>query len=258
MTFLHALILGLIEGFTEFLPISSTAHMILAADILRIQQTDFLKTFEVVIQGGAILAVLVFYWRKFLDIEILKKLAAAFVPTAIIGFILYKVIKNYLIGNTTVVLWALAVGGLILIVFEMYYKKRSQEGLTDDIKQLSYKNAAIIGLVQALAVIPGVSRSAATIVGGLWLNMSRRAIVEFSFLLAVPTILAASGYDLLKDHSSLSAGGNVGYLIVGFVAAFVMALVGIKFLLKFVQGKSFVGFGVYRIVIVIIFLIFFL
>lgn len=257
MNFLTSLILGAIEGFTEFLPISSTAHLILASEILRISQSDFLKTFEIVIQGGAILAVLVFYWKKFLDIEVWKKLIVAFIPTAIVGLLLYKIIKNYLLASVPVVLWALALGGIAIIVFELYFKSKPQEGLIDDWKDMSYKKAALIGLIQSLAVIPGVSRSAATIIGGMSLSLTRRAIVEFSFLLAVPTILAASGLDLVKNLGSLGSGGGVGYLAVGFVVAFITALLGIKFLLKLVQNKSFIGFGIYRIALVIVFLIFF-
>ncbi|MBP6858769.1 MAG: undecaprenyl-diphosphate phosphatase [Candidatus Pacebacteria bacterium] len=254
----HALILGLVEGFTEFLPISSTAHLILTAEILGLSQTAFVKTFEIAIQSGAILAVLVIYWRKFLDIGILKKIIAAFIPTAIIGLALHGLAKNYLIGNVSVVLWALGIGGVALILFEKFFKRSTQSigevgpTVTQEIQSLSYTKAALIGVAQAVAVIPGVSRSAATIIGGLLAGMSRGAVVEFSFLLAVPTIGAATVLDLAKNANVFTADQSVS-LVIGFLAAFVTALVGIKFLLSYVKGRSFVGFGVYRIVVVILF-----
>lgn len=253
MTLLHSLILGIVEGFTEFLPISSTAHIALISELMRLDQTAFVKTFEIAIQSGAILAVIVLYWRKFLNIEILKKIIVAFIPTAIIGFMLYKLIKTYLLGNVSVMLWALAIGGVLLILFEKFWSKKITESVTD-VSSLSYKKAAVIGVIQSLAVIPGVSRSAATIIGGLFLGMGRAAVVEFSFLLAVPTILAATAYDVYKNVSAFSSA-DISSLSVGFIAAFVTALIGIKFLLKYLRTKNFTGFGIYRIAIVIIFIV---
>ncbi|MEK7641380.1 MAG: undecaprenyl-diphosphate phosphatase [Patescibacteria group bacterium] len=263
MTPLSALILGLVEGFTEFLPISSTAHLILTSHILGLSQTAFVKTFEIAIQSGAILAVLAIYWKRFLDIAILKKIIAAFIPTAIIGFALHGVIKDYLIGNISVVLWALGLGGLALIFFEFIFRRgkvvvSSEEvSVAEEIRAVSYTKAALIGVAQAVAVIPGVSRSAATIVGGLLAGMSRAAVVEFSFLLAVPTIGAATVLDLAKNASAFTADQSIS-LIIGFLAAFATALIGIKFLLSYVKGRSFVGFGVYRILLVIVFVALFL
>ena len=256
MTILHSIILGIVEGFTEFLPISSTAHLTLTSHLLGLDQSVFVKTFEIAIQSGAILAVLAIYWRKFLDLEVLKKLATAFIPTAIIGLILYKFIKSYLLGNISVVLWSLAIGGVILIVFEKYFRPKTNLAELD-VKSLSYAKAAIVGVVQAIAVIPGVSRSAATIVGGRLLGMSREAVVEFSFLLAVPTILAATGLDLVKNYSSFTSD-QTGMLISGLIASFVMAILGIKFLLSVIRKNSFTAFGVYRIIIAAAFLVFFL
>lgn len=258
MTLLDSLILGIVEGLTEFLPISSTAHLILTADILGLDHSAFLKTFEIAIQSGAILAVLVVYWRKFLDLEIIKKILAAFIPTAIVGFALYAIIKEHLLGNISVVLWALAIGGVALILFEKYYYKSiSNENAIQDIKGLSYKKALYIGLIQSVAVIPGVSRSAATIVGGLLAGMSRYAIVEFSFLLAVPTIAGATALDLFKNYNLFSANES-GILAVGFLSAFFTAIIGIKFLLSYVKNKTFVGFGIYRVLLVIVFIATFL
>ncbi|MEN9913239.1 MAG: undecaprenol kinase, undecaprenyl-diphosphatase [Candidatus Parcubacteria bacterium] len=257
---LHSLILGLVEGFTEFLPISSTAHLILTAELLGISQTAFVKTFEIAIQSGAILAVLVVYWKRFLDIAILKKIIAAFIPTAVIGLALHGFAKEYLIGNISVVLWALGIGGVVLILFEKFFYGKKEVTSTDgdtqssasEIRNLSYSKSALIGVAQAVAIIPGVSRSAATIIGGLLAGMSRAAVVEFSFLLAVPTIGAATALDLMKSAGSFS-GDQAFSLIIGFVAAFLTALAGIKFLLSYVRGKSFVGFGIYRIAVVILF-----
>lgn len=254
MTPLDSLILGLVEGFTEFLPISSTAHLILTSHILGLGQTAFVKTFEIAIQSGAILAVIIVYWRKFLDLEVVKKIIVAFIPTAIIGLAFYKIIKVYFLDNIYIVLGALAVGGILLIVFEKLFKQ-DESTLVQDVKALSYKKAALIGVAQAVAIIPGVSRSGATIVGGLLAGMSRAAIVEFSFLLAAPTIAAATVLDLYKNAGAFTADQTTS-LVIGFIAALVTALVGIKFLLSYVRSKSFVGFGVYRIVLVVVFIAF--
>lgn len=258
MNTIQAIILGLVEGFTEFLPISSTAHLILTTKILGLTQTEFIKTFEIAIQAGAIFAVIAVYWKKFLDMEILKRVIVAFIPTAIIGLLLYKLIRQSLIGNISVVLWALAIGGVLIIILELYFtSKWKDESGKKGIKTLTYVESAIIGVAQAIAIIPGVSRSATTIIGGLLLGMSRMAIVEFSFLLAVPTIVAASGYDLLKNMGSF-VEGEMGLFVVGFISAFITALLGIKFLLKYIQSRTFIGFGLYRILIVALFLLVFL
>lgn len=250
MSFLHALILGIVEGVTEFLPISSTGHMILASTILKIQQTEFVKSFEIVIQLGAILAVVVMYWKQLWRVEMIKKLIVAFIPTATIGFVLYKIVKHYFLGNQTLVLWALLIGGVVLIIFELLHKEKDTD--VANVEAVSYRQAAAIGFFQCLSMVPGVSRSAATTVGGLLLGLKRRTIVEFSFLLAVPTMVAASGYDLLKSGSVIS-GSDWAPLAVGFVVAFVVAWFCIKWLLKFVQKHSFIGFGVYRILIAVLF-----
>ena len=248
MTFFDAAILGLVEGITEFLPISSTAHLMFASDILGLAQTAFVKSFEVAIQLGAILAVVVLYWRKFLEVETIKKVAVAFVPTAIIGATLYPVIKNALIGNTLVALAALFAGGVFLIVFERWHLARP----ATEPRELTYKEALLVGTAQAIAVIPGVSRSAATIVGGLALGINRQTIVEFSFLLAAPTMAAATALDLYKNAGEFSHA-NWGALLVGFVVSFVVALAAIKWLLRFVKTHDFTGFGIYRIVAALLF-----
>ena len=254
MSPLHSIVLGIIEGLTEFLPISSTAHLSLTSQLLGIAQTDFIKTFEIAIQSGAMLAVIAIYWRKFLNMEINKKIITAFLPTAILGFVLYKLIKSYLIGNLYITLTSLFIGGIILIVFEKYINKKEKTQVSineTDILGLSYKKTALIGLFQSLAVIPGVSRSAATIVSGRLLGLEKDSVVEFSFLLAVPTILAASVYDLLKNYSLFNSD-NLGSLSLGFIFSFITAIISIKFFISYINKNSLTSFGIYRILIAII------
>lgn len=255
MDLFQSILLGIIEGITEFLPISSTGHLILASEILGITHTNFQKSFEIIIQLGAILAVVALYWRNFLNVRMLQKLFVAFLPTAIIGFALYPFIKTYLLGNEVIVLWALLLGGAVLIVFEIFHKENPHAAT--DLEHMTYQQSALIGLAQAVAIIPGVSRSAATIVGGLLLGMKRVAIVEFSFLLAVPTMAAATGLDLIKSYSAFSID-QFGILAAGFVASFVVAMFAIKFLLAFVRSHSFIAFGLYRILLAIVFFLFIL
>lgn len=253
MTIIQAILLGILEGATEFLPISSTGHLILARHLLGIVESPFTTSFLIAIQLGAIAAVIVSFWRSFLDVEILKRLLTAFVPTAIIGFLLYKVIKGFLLGNEMIVVIALLVGGILLIVFEYLHTERTDG--TDTLSAISYPQAFVIGLFQSIAIVPGVSRSGATILGGLLLGMRRAAIVEFSFLLAVPTMLAATGYDLLKTYSTFETG-NIGTMLIGAAAAFVVALLALRFFLAFVKTRTFIPFGVYRILLALAFLAF--
>ena len=252
MDFLQATILGLVEGITEFLPISSTAHLILAEKWLGLASTEFVKTFTISIQLGAILSVIILYWQKITsDILIWKKVLTAWLPTAIIGFVLYQLIKSFLMDNLTIIAWVLLLGGLILIIFEMINKNnRKLQGVTDFTK-ISYSQAIIIGLAQALAVVPGVSRSAATIVGGLLLGINRQTIVAFSFLLAVPTMLAATVYDIYQQGASLG-GENIGAWLIGFIVSFIVATVAIKFLIRFVEKHTFMAFGIYRIILALL------
>ena len=201
---IHAIIFGIIEGITEFLPISSTGHLMLTARCLGIAQTEFVKSFEIAIQSGAILAVVVLFWKTLRKGSALwKKLFAAFLPTAVIGTLLYKVIKGFLFNSSTVVLWALFLGGIALVLFECFY--REKENAVAALSEISYPQALLIGLFQSLAIIPGVSRAAATIIGGLSVGLKRKTIVEFSFLLAIPTMAAAMALDLLKSAHAFSA-----------------------------------------------------
>ncbi len=253
MNAIHALIFGLVEGITEFLPISSTGHLILTAHLLGLSQTEFVKSFEIIIQLGAILAVLVLYGRSFLlNPEVLKRLVVAFIPTGILGLFFYKLIKRFLLGET-VVLWSLFLGGIFLIFFERWYREEKSDA--DAIAFISYPQAFLIGVFQSIAMIPGVSRAAATICGGLILGIKRKTIVEFSFLLAVPTMLAASILDLLKSGNVFS-GAQFHSLLIGFIASFVTAVFSIQFLLRFIKTHRFSAFGFYRIIFVVLFLLF--
>ncbi len=251
MNILQALILGIVEGVTEFLPISSTAHLMFASTALGLAQSDFVKSFEIAIQLGAILAVIALYWRALLDWRLLSKIVTAFIPTAVIGLALYTLVKTYLIGNVLLALWVLGLGGLVLIAFEWWHGKQATAD-HETVTEISYKQAAIIGVTQSLAIVPGVSRSAATIVGGLLMGINRETIVQFSFLLAVPTMAAATGLDLLKSYQDFTSA-DVTVLAIGFVASFVVALVAIKWFLGFVRKHTFTSFGIYRVVAAVAF-----
>ena len=253
MTLLDRFLLGALEGFTEFLPISSTGHLILLSEVLGIPSTEFVKSFMIAVQLGAIAAVVILYFKKFLDIEVIKRLIVGFIPTGIIGFTLYQLIKDYLLGNSLIVVWALFLGGIALIAFELLHKESEEE--PEEIRTLPYRTVALVGLFQSVAMIPGVSRSAATIVGGLLLGMRRTTIVEFSFLLAVPTMVAATGYDILKSFDTFPTDG-FGLLAVGFVTSLVVALLSMKLLISFVKKHTFIPFGIYRIVLAVLFFLF--
>ena len=201
MTIIQALILSVIEGVTEFLPVSSTGHLILAGSLLKIPSTDFVKSFEIAIQLGAILAVVGLYWQKlFTNTKLWLPLIAGFLPTAAVGLVGYSFIKHNLLGNTTVVLWSLGIGGGVLLFIDKLVGGK-QKSLTT----LSWKDAVVIGAFQAISVVPGVSRAAATIIGGLVAGLERKLAVEFSFLLAIPTMMAATGLDLVKSGWGFSS-----------------------------------------------------
>jgi undecaprenyl-diphosphatase len=254
MTILDALVLAVVEGITEFLPISSTGHLILTSHLLGLEHTDFLKSFEVIIQLGAILAIVFLYWKTLIkDISIWKKIVTAFIPTAFVGFFLYDFIKGFLLGNETVTLASLFIGGIVLILLELFHKEKKES--KDQIAKLSYKHAFIIGCFQSLSIIPGVSRAASTIIGGLLVGGKRKTAVEFSFLLAVPTMVAASGLDLLESNFSFTAT-EWHLLSVGFIGSFLVAIAAVKFFLGFIQKHTFIPFGVYRIVLALVYWLF--
>lgn len=253
MDVLHAIILSIIEGITEFLPISSTGHMILAAKLLNIPQTEFAKSFEIIIQLGAILAVAIIYLQTLLSNKKLwAPLLIAFLPTAIIGFTLYPLIKHVLLDNVLITTSALFLGGIVLILFEKYHTNVAHTTLST----LTPKGAFIIGLFQSVSIIPGVSRAAATIIGGMMNGLSRKDAVEFSFLLALPTMAAATGLDVLKNRDVILHGGNMGILLFGSAIAFITAWITVKTFLTYVKTHDFSSFGVYRIVLSILFALF--
>lgn len=270
MNIWQSIIMGIVEGFTEFLPISSTAHLILTSQILKIPSSEFLSTFNISIQLGAILAVVLLYFKKIINSKkIISRIVTAFIPTAIIGFTIYGLAKKFLMDNLIIIALALFIGGIILLIFEKKYKNKNSEILNNDnnlkeehgLEAISLKQSIIIGAIQSLAIIPGVSRSAATIIGGLSLGLNRKTIVEFSFLLAIPTMFGATFLDLYKSRESLLllTSSEIYVWIIGFVISFLTALIGIKFLLKFIKKNNFISFAWYRIAlasIIALFLIF--
>jgi undecaprenyl-diphosphatase len=252
MTPLQAIILGIIEGVTEFLPISSTGHMILADHLMAVADKEFVKTFEIAIQLGAIAAVFMLYIRCFLrELRLYLILALAFLPTGVAGLFAYKQIKAYLFNPVSVSV-ALIAGGALLLLFDRLAEKHEHEP-HGHATEITPKSAIVIGLFQALSMIPGVSRAAATIGGGLVMGLNRVRAVEFSFLLAVPTMVAATGYDLYKQRESLNAT-HLDLLAIGAVVAFAVALLAVRFFVGYVSKRGFFVFGVYRIIVGVIFL----
>ena len=261
MNVLHVIILSVIEGVTEFLPISSTAHQILASHILQMPQTDFLATFEITIQVGAIAAVIVLFYKKILtNKQLFYKACIGFIPTGVLGLLLFKHIK-VLLNDSFIPVATLFIGGIIIIGIEMYFSKKTMSQntqiKTQNLKKMTYKDALIIGLIQSISMIPGVSRSAASIFGAMLLKFDRDAAVEFSFMLAIPTMFVATGYDLVKSVNTISSN-QIFYLILGILISFLTALAGIKWLLKYVQSNNFIGFGIYRIILSIIYFLLFI
>lgn len=253
MTIIQSIIIAIIEGITEFLPVSSTGHMILASSLMNIHDEQFVKTFEISIQLGAILAIVIMYAKRFLSgLTIYYKLSAAFIPTAIIGFLAYDIIKGYLF-NPIVVSISLILGGIVLIFIDK--RVVSKESKLIELENISYKNAISIGFIQCLSMIPGTSRAAATIIGGVFNGLDKKQATEFSFLLAVPTMFAATSYDLLK--TDISFGSNELLLLgIGLFFAFITAWFAVKFFLKWVTNYGFKHFGYYRILIGVVFLIY--
>jgi undecaprenyl-diphosphatase len=255
MSYIQALIIAIIEGLTEFLPVSSTGHMILADSMMKVQDKEFAKTFEIVIQLGAILAVLLLYIKRFfIGITIYIKLFVAFLPTGVIGFLAYKTIKHYLFNPVTVSI-SLIVGGIILILLDKWSDEKQSRYKT--IEDVNYKDAFKIGLIQCVSMIPGVSRAAATIFGGIFSGFDRRQAAEFSFLLAIPTMFAASGYDLLKEKDNIHSE-DIQMLLFGGFIAFIVAIFAVKGFIAFLNKYGFKHFGFYRIVLGVLFLIYWL
>ncbi len=255
MTIFDSIILGIIEGFTEFLPISSTGHLIVASEFLGIDQTSVTKAYEVIIQFAAILAVVFNYKEKFTlkKIELWKKVILAFLPIGFVGFLFSHQVKA--LFSIEVVAIMFIVGGIIFLAVEKFYIPKEQHTI-DDVEQLSYKQAMWIGIAQVFALIPGTSRAGSTIIGALLVGLSRKASAEFSFLLAFPVMSAVSAHDLLKHYNEF-VGAQFDTLLVGFVVAFIVAYGTIKLFLQFLDRFTFVTFGVYRIIFGIALLIIF-
>jgi len=255
MDTLQAIILGFVEGLTEFLPISSTGHMIVVSQWLGMPQDAVNKAFEVIIQLAAILAVVAKYRDKltFKHIELWKKLILAFIPVGIVGFLFYKTIKGMF--STELVAIMFIVGGIVFLVVEYFYKEQAH--YVSRVEDVTYRQALWIGLAQVFSLVPGTSRAGATIIGGMLSGLNRTASAEFSFLLALPVMLAASGLDLLKHYRDFQ-GSNLLHLGIGFAVAFGVAYLTMKLFISFLSRFTFVGFGIYRIAFGAILLLFFL
>jgi undecaprenyl-diphosphatase len=250
MNFIDAIIIAIVEGLTEFLPISSTGHMIIAEKLLGVPDDDFTKLFTIGIQLGAILAVVVLYWKKFMSpltagasgIQFYLKLLVAVLPALALGFIFSDKIDALLESSLTVAITMIA-GGVVLLFIDNFFKNPTVEKE----EQISFPKAFIIGVWQCVAMIPGVSRSAASIIGGMQQKLTRKLAAEFSFFLAVPTMAAATGYKLLKGYKTISSD-NIQLFVVGNIVAFVVAMLAIKFFIGFLQKHGFKLFGYYRII----------
>ncbi|MDD2385052.1 MAG: undecaprenyl-diphosphate phosphatase [Sulfurospirillaceae bacterium] len=251
MDIAQSIIMSVVEGFTEFLPVSSTGHMIIMADFLGIKQDSVTKAYEIIIQFAAILAVVLNYKDKFSPkkIDLWIKLAVAFFPIGAVGFLLAKQVKA--LFSVEIVAVMFIIGGIVFLIVEKLYQPK--EHFVDDVEAVSYKQALWIGIAQIFALIPGTSRAGATIVGAMMVGLTRKASAEFSFLLAFPVMCATTGYDIVKHHNEFS---DTNWLVlgVGFVVSFIVAYLTIKLFLKFLEKFTFVTFGIYRIVFGIVLL----
>jgi undecaprenyl-diphosphatase len=253
MSLLEAIILAVIEGVTEYLPVSSTGHMIIASSFMRIATDDFTKLFTIVIQLGAILSVVVLYWKRFFQsFDFYFKLLVAFIPAVVLGLLLNDVIDNLLESPITVAI-SLIIGGFILLKVDDWFKANEEFDKENPTAhtEISYSTALKIGLFQCLAMIPGTSRSGASIVGGMTQKINRKTAAEFSFFLAVPTMFGATakkGYDYYNAGFELSSD-QINYLIIGNIIAFLVALIAIKSFIDYLSKKGFKMFGYYRIIL---------
>lgn len=242
MTIFEAIIIAIVEGITEFLPVSSTGHMIITQEILGMKIDDFVKAFTVNIQFGAILSVIVLYWKRFFQsFDFYYKLFIAFLPAAVIGFVMMDFIDQML-GSVLVVAVMLVAGGVVLIFADRWFNKPKEQ------QEITWVTAFKIGLFQCISMIPGVSRSAATIIGGMTQGLNRKTAAEFSFFLAVPTMFAASGYKLLKNYEIITQQ-NISVLLIGNIVAFIVAMIAIKTFIALLTRYGFKWFGYYRIVV---------
>jgi len=248
MHIFQAIIIAIVEGITEFLPVSSTGHMIITQKLLGIEPDAFVKLFTVNIQFGAILSVIILYWKRFFQsFDFYIKLFVAFLPAAFLGFLFSGYIDRML-ESVLVVAISLVLGGIILLFVDSWFNEPSED------QKITFPKAFIIGLFQTIAMIPGVSRSAATIVGGLTQKLSRKNATEFSFFLAVPTMFAASAYEMIKSYKAIQPQ-HINVLIIGNVVAFLVAMLAIKGFVAFLTRHGFKIFGYYRIIVGAIILI---
>ena len=255
MDIFDSILLGIIEGFTEFLPISSTGHLIVASHFLGIDQTAVTKAYEVIIQFAAILAVFFNYKDKFTvkKIDLWTKVFLAFVPIGAVGFVFSHQIKELFSINIVAIMFI--VGGVIFLIVEKFFIKEEKQ-LIDDVEQVTIKQSLVIGFAQIFALVPGTSRAGSTIIGALLVGLTRKASAEFSFLLAFPVMSAVTAYDLLKHYKEFS-DANLLTLAIGFVVSFIVAFITIKLFMKFLEKFTFVAFGIYRIIFGVILLIIF-
>ena len=255
MDTLQALVLGVVEGITEFLPISSTGHLIIAGKFLGLPQDNAQTAFDIIIQLGAIFAVIANYREKFRPryFVLWSKIALAFIPIGVVGFVFEYQIEA--LFSVTVVATTFIIGGVIFLVLEHFYEPGQAHHITD-IEAVSWRHAFLVGCAQVFALVPGMSRSGSTIVGGLLVGLERKTAAEFSFLLALPVMVATTGYAALMHHSEF-VGGNLGPLAIGFFTAFVVAFFSVRWLIHFLTRHTFRAFGVYRIALGIILLIWF-
>ncbi len=255
MTIFDSIILGIIQGFTEFLPISSTGHLIVASQFLGIDQTAVTKAYQVIIQFGAILAVVLNYRDKFTikKIDLWTKIFFAFIPIGVVGFIFADQIKELFSVKTVAIMFI--IGGIAFLIVEKFFINENKKTV-DNIEDVSLRQAMFIGIAQIFALIPGTSRAGSTIIGALLVGLSRKASAEFSFLLAFPVMSAVTAYDLLKHYNEFSSA-NLITLAIGFIVSFIVAYLTIKLFLKFLEKFTFVAFGVYRIIFGVSLLFFF-
>ena len=250
MTFLHAAVLGIIEGLTEFLPISSTAHMIMGSRLMGLQQTEFLKFFEVFIQVGAIFAVVFLYFKQFFNMRLIKQLLCSFIPTAIVGFLLYKVIKTIFFESNVLIAFSLISIGIVFIIVEKMKLKEHKS-----IAQMTLQTAVLIGLAQSFAVVPGVSRAGIVILAMMLLGFKRDESAQYSFMLALPTLAAAALLDVVKMRNMKLSLNEIEMVALGTIISFAVAYMSMKWFVGFLQKKKLTIFGVYRIVVGIIALV---
>lgn len=258
MNILQAIILGVVEGITEFLPISSTYHLIMTSIILGIEQTDFVKLFTVFIQSGAILAVVLMYWKELVtNRDLIIKILASFIPTVIVGLLLFDLIKGVFFESYVTSTYIFILVGIIFILVELLIGRKVIR-TKKDVTKLTLQTAVIIGLIQSLSVFPGVSRAGAVMIGMMLFGFRRDEAAKYSFMLAIPTILGATVYDLYEMREVVAfSGHNVLLLGVGFIVSLVSAYFGVRWLIRYLQTNTLTGFGIYRLILGILFLLFF-